>query len=120
MEGDVSTQVVIVEAAKTGGITGMDQKMLISNNGHGILTPSGNPEGFDLSEEQMENLRQVLDDAGFSKYAGQEFPCEGADQFSYTVTHMGDTVLMCEDRIPEELRAAVEHLEAIAKANGGV
>lgn len=114
------TQDVIVEMVKSGGIMGLDQRMEISNNGHGTLTPSGNPEGFDLSEDEMENLRQVLADAGFSKYAGQEFPCDGADRFSYSVTHTGDAVSMCEDRIPEELRAAVGHLEGIARANGGI
>ena len=116
------TQDVIVEMLKSGGIMGLDQRMEISNNGHGILTPSCKPEGFDLSEEQMENLRQVLQDAGFSKYAGQEFPCDDeiADPFSYSVTHMGDAVSMCEDRIPAELSDAVAHLESIAKAHGGI
>jgi hypothetical protein len=116
------TQDVIVEIVKSGGFMGLDQRMEISNNGHGILTgtPDAKPEGFDLSEEEMDDLRRVLADAGFSKYAGQDFPCEGADQFTYTVAHAGDTVSMCDNRIPEELGAAVGLLESIAREHGGM
>jgi hypothetical protein len=117
----VVTDVVIVEFSKSGGVTGLQQKMIISNNGHGILTgPQGaNPNGFDLDESAMANLRQTLESARIDAFSGQRFPCEGADMFEYSITHMGDTLTMCEDHVPEQLRAAVGLLEEIARANGG-
>ena len=115
------TDVVIVEFTKSGGITGLQQKMIISNNGHGILTgtQTANPDGFDLDESAMANLRQTLEDSRIDELSGQSFPCEGADQFTYSITHMGNTVTMCDDLVPEQLREAVDLLEDIARAHGG-
>lgn len=117
----MSTQVVIVEFKKMGGLAGLQEQMLISNNGHGILsgTPNADPNGFDLDADSMSNLKKVLSEAGFDQFAGQTFPCEGRDMIEYTVTYNGDTVAMCEDRVPEQLRAAVDLLNQIALEHGG-
>lgn len=53
----MSTEVVIVEFTKSGGILGVTERMIISNNGHAILSgiEGANPNGFDIDEREMNN-----------------------------------------------------------------
>jgi hypothetical protein len=67
----------------------------------------------------MNELRERLEDAQIDLVNGQRLPCDaGGDMFEYSVTHLGNTVSMCQDKIPDPLRPLVALLDRIASDQG--
>jgi hypothetical protein len=108
---------ILVEYRRTGGIAGFDDHLVVFENGQAIYTrretPGSTPAGiFYLSDEEMTELRKLLEEADFSGLASEyPAPVPGADYFTYSITYEGKTVTTETTGVPPALSPVIGELD---------
>lgn len=121
--GDVSnassTDRILIEYQRTGGIAGFDDHLVIRANGEATLEQKGGRgESFTLDESTLSELRQSLDEAGFFGLNGQYRAANVIpDALQYRVTYRAEgrrhTVETANGAVPEQLAPVLDVLNRI-------
>jgi hypothetical protein len=117
----------LVDYHRSGGIAGLDDRLTISRSGVGVHTPrSGVPRVFRISPATLADLQRALDAADFQSLDPVYRPTTPiADAFTYTITHLGRTVVASDGAVPTPLAPVIDELDrllvpdAAATAGGG-
>ena len=112
-----SKEDVMLEYQRTGGIAGLDDRLVIQADGKAILTRKDEQSEFELTSRQVSTLKQLLEESEFRSLKGTYKPeTQGRDLFEYELTYRGHTVRASDGAIPEALRPILDTLNAIVQA----
>lgn len=107
----------LVDYRRSGGFAGVDDHVVIQENGQATLTRRAQQYEFVLDDDTMNQLQTLLDNAEFSKLRGQYLPTrQGSDLFEYLITHNGHTVRTMDTTVPEALQPVLELLNRIIES----
>jgi hypothetical protein len=103
---------ILVEYRRTGGIAGFYDHLVIFTNGQAIYARKEGSGIFNLSGEEMGELKSLLDAADFPDL-GLEYPAPapGADYFGYTIIYKGKTVTTETGGVPPALAPVIGQLD---------
>lgn len=109
----------LIEYRRTGGFAGLDDRLVIKENGEAILTRKSRRMVFTLDNDTIKSLQTLFVETGFAQL-GPVFlpPQRGADLFEYVVTYKGHTVRTMDGAIPSALDPVLEALDAIIERHG--
>jgi hypothetical protein len=110
----------LVSYTKTGGIAGINEHLLVAEDGSATLEVGfRNParESFELEPDELERLRELLAAADFAG-VGSRRGLTCADCFQYEIEYASETAAFAEiGDIPESVGEAVAELGRIVEAH---
>ena len=103
-----------IEYTRTGGFAGFNDHLVISSDGTAIVTRWESVRQVQIPELTMRKLTAHLSAADFRSLK-DEYPApqEGADYFTYTLTHDGKTVVTEDTGVPPILVPIINTLNEI-------
>jgi hypothetical protein len=108
-----------LEYQRSGGIAGVDDRLVVDADWNATLTRSGQATEFTLDAETIAGLQALLDKAGFADLDAEYLPAQqGADLFEYTLTYLGHTVRTADTAVPAGLQPVLDELSRIIDAGG--
>ncbi len=109
----------LVEYTRTGGIAGLDDRLIVRANGQATLTRRDQRYEFALERETLTQLQSLLDSAQFTRLSGEYLPSRpGADLFTYAITYRGHMVRTMDTAVPEALQPALDLLNQTVASHG--
>jgi hypothetical protein len=110
----VKSDDIMLEYYRTGGIAGLDDHLLIREDGKAILTRKINQFEFTLSTDAINQLNNLCEQASFSELSHQYFPKnKGSDLFEYRIIYHGYSVKTMDGAIPKSLQPIINELNQI-------
>jgi hypothetical protein len=94
-QGTVQTDGSLVNYTRTGGVGGVDERLRIDPDGSATLSygePANTQNTFDLTDEELDRVRNLLDGADFDPTSAGPKQTGCADCFIYTIEYGGHTV----------------------------
>jgi hypothetical protein len=106
----------LIEYWRTGGFAGLDDHLIINQDGSAILNRAGVTERFTLDEESLDQLQQLFSGIDFSSM-GQNArpPSKGADLFEYSLYYQGYEIRVVDTAIPQALQPIIRKLNEIVE-----
>jgi heat shock protein HslJ len=107
----------LIEYSRTGGIAGLDDHLVISADGTATVTRKETTRQVQVPDLTMKKLATHLSAADFPSLR-DSYPAtrEGADYFTYTLTHHGKTVVIEDTGIPAILVPIINTLNEIVES----
>jgi hypothetical protein len=102
----------LVDFERTGGIAGVDERLVVQPAGNFSKDTAGKHCEGTLTPQQVESLRAGLNRADIASLPSAEAP--GADFITYKVTHAGATVRTYEGGVPAKLQPVVKELAKLS------
>ncbi len=99
--------------SRTGGFAGFDDRVTIAADGSYTANRRGQAQTTGrLAPARLAGLAAVLAASGLFE-ADHRFETPGADQFVYTITYGGHTVVAVDGAIPAPLQPVIDELAAL-------
>jgi len=109
----------LIEYRRSGGFAGLDDRLVIKENGESILTRRSERSEFTLDSDTVNRLRALFEEAKFSQLRKEYLPSRpGADLFEYVVTYKGHSVRTMDGVVPSSLQPILEALNQIIESRG--
>lgn len=103
-----------IEYHRSGGFGGLDDHLIIHDDGTAVLTRKRARSTFTLDEAAMDELHTLLGATTFHTLRETYLPSrESADLFDYVITHDNHTVRTKDTAVPETLLPLLERLDQI-------
>ncbi|MEU8764488.1 hypothetical protein [Streptomyces sp. NPDC048659] len=97
-------QDALVEVTVTGGFAGVDNRLVVREDGTYTTSRRGKPdESGRMTPAGLAGLRAALDDPAYARVPDRPSGAPVADGFQYTVTHTGRTVTAGDRERPAAL-----------------
>lgn len=113
------TEEPLVEFWRTGGFAGMDDHLVILDDGSATLSRKEYTTSFSLPESALADLVTLFEQSGFINCASQyTAPTGSADLFIYQISWEGKTVVVEDTAIPEGLQEIIDVLTSLVQENG--
>jgi hypothetical protein len=107
---------VLVDYYRTGGIAGIQDRLVIFDNGVGIVSSRTENHEVELNQTDIDRIIQLFDQGRFSmlegNYSGRH---GGADLIKYTISYHGKTVSAEDTAIPPSLQPIIDELNRILR-----
>lgn len=95
---------IVVQYARSGGIAGFDDRLVIFDTGQAVYIRGQVAGEFTLSPDELRELSDLLAAADFpSLNTSYQAPAPGADYFQHTITYREKTVSAETGGIPDVL-----------------
>ncbi len=108
--GSLSTPIVFT---RTGGFAGFDDRVVVTSDGAYTVNRRGQAAiSGQLTPAKQAALAAVLAASGLFE-ADHRFETPGADQFTYSITYNGHTVLAVDGAIPASVQPLIDLLAAL-------
>jgi hypothetical protein len=105
---------VLVASHVSGGIAGVDDRLLVSRDGTVVRTSrQGSPEHGRLTAQELAALVEALDESDFATLPPDTVDPRVADAFVYEVTYGGRRVRTSDGGIPPRLAPVLDQLRGI-------
>jgi hypothetical protein len=115
----VSSVETLIEYRRRGGFVGLDDRLVIMENGEAILTRGSEHFEFTLDSDTINRLRTLFEEARFSQLRKEYLPSRaGADLFEYVMTYRGHSVRTMDGAVPSSLQPILEALNQIVEGQG--
>jgi hypothetical protein len=112
-----SSSETLIEYRRSGGFTGLDDRLVIKENGEVTLTRKLERSEFTLDSDTINRLQALFEEAEFSQLRNEYLPSrQGSDLFEYVVTYKGHTVRMMDGAVPPSLQPILEALNQIVES----
>jgi hypothetical protein len=113
-EGRDVASSVLVEYQLSGGVAGMNQHLVVFNDGRAVLSSptTESPEHFRLNAGELRRLKGALARTDWPQETGRP-DAQGADTFVVSIEHDGRRVVFVEPDVPPSVRstsAALKHI----------
>ncbi len=109
-----SPPALLLDYHRTGGFAGVDDHLIIFNNGAGVISTRSATREFQLNDSETEQLQRIFQDAGFDTLEAQYLPGPGsADLMTYRIVFQNKTVVTEDTAIPFPLQSVIRELNAI-------
>ena len=112
----------LVDYHRSGGIAGLEDRLTVSRGGVGVHTPrNGVPRVFRVSPAALADLERALEAADFRLLDPSYLPTTPiADAFTYTIAHLGVTVVTADGAVPAPLAPVVAELNRLLAPESGL
>jgi len=111
-----ATPAIFVEYYRSGGLAGLDDRMVIFDNGVTVLSTKSESHEFVLNQSDLERLTSLFDYGPFwvleSNYTARR---GSADYIKYTIRYHGKTVYTEDSAIPSSLDPVIDDLDRIIR-----
>ncbi len=105
---------LFVDYQRTGGIAGVNDRLVIFDNGVGLVQSRSTSREILLNKSELEQISAVFDDAQFTKLEGNfTSPRGGADFMQYSIRYQGMTVNTEDTAIPPGLAPVIKEMDDI-------
>jgi uncharacterized protein CbrC (UPF0167 family) len=106
--------VILVEYERTGGIAGLNDRLVIFNNGAAIISGKAGSHEIALNETELANISELFADAKFPALDSSYTARHGAaDVIRYTITYNGKIVVAEDTAIPSALQPVIDEFNRI-------
>ncbi len=106
----------LIEYRRSGGFAGLDDHLVIEEEGEATLTRQLEHYEFTLDKDTMNQLQALFEEAEFSQLQQEYLPSrQGSDRFEYQVTYKGYTVRTMDGAVPSPLQPILEALNRIVE-----
>lgn len=108
---------LLLDYHRTGGFAGIDDHLIIFNNGAGLILTRSATREFQLNSSEIRRLEQMFRDAGFESLQDQYTSGPGsADLMAYSIAFGNKTVVTEDTAVPYSLQSVIRELNAIITA----
>ena len=105
---------VVVDYQRTGGIAGLDERIVIFDNGVAVISQKTASTEITLNQTDLEQITGIFNEAQFSMLQGNYTARRGAaDYFRYTISYHGKTVIAEDSAIPPSLQPVIADMNRI-------
>jgi hypothetical protein len=105
---------VFVDYQRTGGIAGLNDRVVIFDNGVTLLSKRAANTEIHLNQTELERISNLFGESAFSNLEGNyTSPRGGADFMQYTISYHGKTVHTEDTAIPSSLQPIIEEMNRI-------
>ncbi len=105
---------VFVDYQRTGGIAGLDDRLVIFNNGVAVISRKTVSKEIALNQSELERITGIFNEAQFSMLQGNYTARLGAaDYYRYTISYHGKTVIAEDSAIPPSLHPVIDEMNRI-------
>jgi hypothetical protein len=109
---------VLVDYFRTGGIAGIQDRLVIFDNGVAIVSSRTETHEIELNQTDIDRIIQLFDQGRFStlegNYSGRH---GGADLIKYTITYHNKTVSAEDTAIPPSIQPVIDELNRIIRTS---
>jgi hypothetical protein len=114
-----ATNSPLIEYHRTGGIAGLDERLVINSDGSAQIVQRGGESSYTLTRAEVDRLIALFSQAGFAKLKKEYLPAgHGADLFDYVVKYRGQSVHTQDTAVPAQVQAILEALNTIIREHG--
>jgi hypothetical protein len=114
---DPAEPTLIVDFQRSGGIAGMNDRLVIFDNGIGLVSSRTTSTEIQLNRSDLEDISTVFKAAQFTALEGNyTSPRGGADFMQYRIRYQGKTVNTEDTAIPPALEPVIRELNRILSA----
>ena len=114
-----SSSETLIEYRRSGGFSGLDDRLTIQEDGKSILIRKSEHSEFILDSDTVNHFRALFEEAKFSQLHKEYLPLRpGADLFEYVVTYNGHTVRTMDGAVPSSLQPILDALNQIVENRG--
>ena len=105
---------VLVDYYRTGGIAGLQDRLVIFDNGVAVISGRTENHEIELNQTDIDRIILLFDKGRFSTLEGNYSGRHGsADLMRYTITYHGKTVSAEDTAIPPSLQPVIDELNRI-------
>lgn len=113
-----ATPTLFVDYQRTGGFAGVNDRLVIFDNGVALVSSRTTSREFTLNRSELESISAVFEEAQFPSLEGNYTSRRGgADLLQYSITYGGKTVNTEDTAIPAALEQVIGEMDRIM-ANG--
>ena len=114
---DRAEPTLFVDYQRSGGIAGMNDRLVIFDNGVALVSSRTTSREIQLNKSDLEQISTVFTTARFTELEGNyTSPRGGADFMQYSIRYQGRTVNTEDTAIPPALVPVIEELNSIMNA----
>lgn len=107
---------VLVDYYRTGGIAGLQDRLVIFDNGVAIVSSRTVNQEIDLNQTDITRIIQLFDRGRFLALEGSYSGRHGsADLIKYTITYNNKTVSAEDTAIPPSIQPVIDELNGIIR-----
>ena len=108
------TPAIFVDYQRTGGIAGMNDRVVIFDNGVTVMSSRRVNTEVTLNQSDLDRIERIFSENKFSALEGNyTSPRGGADFLHYRITFKGKTVQTEDTAIPSSLEPVIEEMNRI-------
>ncbi|MHB8163777.1 MAG: hypothetical protein ACYDDV_05420 [Methanoregula sp.] len=112
-----ATPGIFVDYHRTGGIAGMDDRLVIFDNGVTVISRKTASTEITLNQTDLERITGIFNEAQFSQLGGNYTARHGsADYYRYTISYHSKTVNADESAVPPLLQPVIDEMNRIISA----
>jgi hypothetical protein len=112
-----ATPTLFVDYQRTGGITGVNDRLVIFDNGVGLVSSRTTSREILLNQSDLEQISAVFNAAQFPLLEGNYTSRRGgADFLQYSISYQGKTVNTEDTAIPPSLEPVIKEMDSILSA----
>jgi hypothetical protein len=105
---------IVVDYHRTGGIAGLDDRIVIFDNGVAVISQKTASTDITLNQSDLLRIARIFDEAQFSMLQGNYTARGGAaDYFRYTISYHGRTVIAEDSAVPPSLQPVIDEMNRI-------
>jgi len=109
---------VFVDYHRTGGIAGLGDRLVLFDNGAGIISGRTRNTEITLNQTDLDRISTLFDRAQFSILEGNYTSRHsGADLIQYSISYHGKTVKTEDSATPPALQPVIDELNRIVSQN---
>ncbi len=112
---------VLVDYYRTGGIAGLQDRLVIFDNGVAIVSSRTANQEIELNQSDVTRIVQLFDQGRFSALEGNYSGRHGsADLIKYTITYDNKTVNAEDTAIPPSIQPVIDELNGIIRMSANL
>ncbi|HSQ93597.1 MAG TPA: hypothetical protein VLL74_04825 [Methanoregula sp.] len=111
------TPTLFVDYQRSGGIAGVNDRLVIFDNGVTLVSSRTTSRELLLNESDLEQIAAVFDAAQFPALEGNYTSSRGgADLFQYSISYRGKTVNTEDTAVPAALEPVIKEMNRVLSA----
>jgi hypothetical protein len=105
---------IFVDYHRTGGFAGLDDRLVIFDNGDGIISSKSRTLEISVNQTELIRLSALFDEAQFSMLKGNYTSRRtGSDFIQYSISYHSKTVKTEDSAVPPALQPVIDELNGI-------
>ncbi|MDD1703002.1 MAG: hypothetical protein LUQ31_08500 [Methanoregula sp.] len=111
--------VILVDYHRTGGISGVDDRLVIFDNGNAVYAGKSSGAELVLNATDLELIKVLFNQSQYSQFeSSYSAPRDYPDLMTYAITYHGKTVTVEDTAIPPRLQPTIDNLNRIISRAG--
>jgi len=106
---------VIVDYHRSGGLAGLDDRLVIFDNGAAIVSSRMSSREINLTQTDLDHLSSVFSDAQFTMLENNYTARLGTDLVHYSISYRGKTVNTEDSATPPQLQQVIDELNRVLR-----